>query len=237
MPEPGHRTNPASSPAPDPAPDPNDRPEPTFVSRGGLKLHHALLELPCDPTGMVCADFGCSTGGFTDCLLQHGAARVHSIDTAYGELAWTLRQDDRVTVHERRNALHLDPPAGVIDSGGIDLAVIDLGWTKQARALPAAARWLKPGGRIISLVKPHYEADKDDLGEGGVLDPQRAEQIAEAVRDGLPTMGYEVLGWVKSPVLGGAVGKKRKKKGKGNPEWLVLVSSRYSIDMPPPAFA
>ncbi len=221
----------------EPGADPTPGQEPAFVSRGGLKLHAALIQLPFDPTGMVCADFGCSTGGFTDCLLQHGAARVHSIDTAYGELAWTLRRDERVVVYERRNALHLDPPGEVIDSGGIDLAVIDLGWTRQERALPAAARWLKPGGRIISLVKPHYEAQKEDLGEGGVLDPERAQEIAQRVRDGLPAMGYEVLGWVRSPVLGGAVGKKRKKKGKGNPEWLVLVSSRYSIDMPPPAFA
>lgn len=207
------------------APQTDQQPdEPTFVSRGGLKLHRALLDLPFDPTGMLCADFGCSTGGFTDCLLQHGAAHVHCIDTAYGEFAWKLRTDDRVTIHERSNALHLDPPQSVIDTGGIDLAVIDLGWTKQDRALDAAAKWLKPGGHIISLVKPHYEADKEDLGEGGVLDPARAEEIAERVRDSLPALGYAVYGWVKSPVLGGAVGKKRKKKGKGNPEWLVLVT-------------
>lgn len=216
------------------APQTDQQPdEPTFVSRGGLKLHRAMLDLPFDPTAMLCADFGCSTGGFTDCLLQHGAAHVHSIDTAYGEFAWKLRTDDRVTIHERRNALHLDPPQSVIDSGGIDLAVIDLGWTKQDRALDAAAKWLKPGGHIISLVKPHYEADKADLGEGGVLDPARAEEIAERVRDALPELGYAVHGWVKSPVLGGAVGKKRKKKGKGNPEWLVLVTSDWSIKRPP----
>jgi 23S rRNA (cytidine1920-2'-O)/16S rRNA (cytidine1409-2'-O)-methyltransferase len=211
----------------------NEQPdEPVFVSRGGLKLHKALIELPFDPSGLLCGDFGCSTGGFTDCLLQHGAARVHSIDTAYGEFAWKLRTDDRVVVHERSNALHLDPPTEVVDAGGLDLAVIDLGWTKQDRALAAAAKWLKPGGHIISLVKPHYEAEKDELGEGGVLDPERAQQIAERVRDDLPGMGYTVHGWVKSPVLGGAVGKKRKKKGKGNPEWLVLVTSEWSIGNP-----
>ncbi len=208
---------------------PEHQEEPSFVSRGGLKLHRALVELGFDLSGMLCADFGCSTGGFTDCLLQHGAARVHSIDTAYGELAWKLRTDERVVVHERSNALHLEPPSEVVEAGGIDLAVIDLGWTKQERALAAAASWLKPGGHIISLVKPHYEAEKDELGDGGVLDPQRAQEIAERVRDGLAGMGYEVLGWVKSPVLGGAVGKKRKKKGKGNPEWLVLVRSERSI--------
>tara|TARA_R110002072_G_scaffold42064_19_gene118439 strand:- start:22781 stop:23449 length:669 start_codon:yes stop_codon:yes gene_type:complete len=215
-------------------PVPAPEPTPEFVSRGGLKLHHAINAFNLDPSGWLCADFGCSTGGFTDCLLQNGAACVHAIDTAYGEFAWKLRTDDRVVIHERSNALHLDPPQAVIEHGGIDLGVIDLGWTRQSRALHAAARWLKPGGQIISLVKPHYEADKAELGEGGVLDPDRAQEIAEAVRDGLPELGYPVLDWTKSPVLGGKM-KKGKLRGKGNPEWLVLVSSDYSIDSPPPS--
>ncbi len=208
--------------------------DPVFVSRGGLKLHHALEAFGFDPCGLLCADFGCSTGGFTDCLLQHGARCIHSIDTAYGEFAWKLRTDDRVIIHERSNALHLDPPSEVIEQGGIDLGVIDLGWTRQSRALHAAARWLKPDGRIISLVKPHYEAEKAELGEGGILDPNRAEEIAIAVRDSLGEFGYAVLDWTKSPVLGGKM-RKGKLKGKGNPEWLVLVSSRYSIEHPPPS--
>jgi len=208
--------------------------DPEYVSRGGLKLHHALEAFEFDPSGLLCADFGCSTGGFTDCLLQHGAQCVHSIDTAYGEFAWKLRTDDRVIIHERSNALHLDPPSEVIEQGGIDLGVIDLGWTRQSRALHAAARWLKPDGRIISLVKPHYEADKADLGEGGILEHDRAEEISVWVRDSLGEFGYSVLDWTKSPVLGGKM-KKGKLKGKGNPEWLVLVSSRYSIGEPPPS--
>ena len=207
---------------------------PVFVSRGGLKLHHALSDFNVDPTGLLCADFGCSTGGFTDCLLQHGAKCVHSIDTAYGEFAWKLRTDDRVVIHERSNALHLDPASEVVEQGGIDLGVIDLGWTRQSRALHAAARWLKPDGRIISLVKPHYEAEKSELGDGGILDPDRAQEIAETVRDSLADLGYSVQDWTKSPVLGGKM-KKGKPRGKGNPEWLVLVSSKYSIDNPPQA--
>ena len=187
-----------------------------FVSRGGLKLQHALNAFGLDVTGLVCADLGCSTGGFTDCLLHHGAARVHSVDTAYGELAWKLRQDPRVVVHERSNALHFDPVEPV------DLVVIDLGWTPQRLALPAAAKWLKPGGRVVTLVKPHYETDRSELGPKGVLDPARAERIAEEVRDALPSMGFAVEGWTQSPVLGGATGKKRK--GAGNPEWLALVT-------------
>ena len=215
----------------DQAQEPNQ--DPKYVSRGGLKLHRALSDFGVDPTGMLCADFGCSTGGFTDCLLQHGAGCVHSIDTAYGEFAWKLRTDDRVVIHERSNALHLDAPEAVIEAGGIDLAVIDLGWTRQSRALHAAASWLKPGGQIISLVKPHYEAEKSDLGEGGLLEPVFAQELAERVRDSLPDLGYSVEGWTKSPVLGGKM-KKGKPRGKGNPEWLVLVSSRYSISVPPP---
>jgi len=209
-----------TDPGPERVPEPD---APAFVSRGGLKLLHALDAFALDVSGLIAADFGCSTGGFTDCLLQRGAARVHAIDTAYGELAWKLRQDPRVTVHERSNALHLEPPDMVTERGGVDLVVIDLGWTKQAKALPAAARWLKPGGAVVSLVKPHYEATKDELPEGAVLDTALAQRIAERVRDEIPEMGFEVLDFTKSPVLGGAVGKRRKRKGKGNPEWLVLA--------------
>ncbi|MEM9372756.1 MAG: SAM-dependent methyltransferase [Planctomycetota bacterium] len=191
---------------------------PDFVSRGGLKLHHAITEFGLDIGGLIAADLGCSTGGFTDALLHHGASRVHSVDTAYGELAWKLRQDERVTVHERSNALHLEPAEPV------DVVVIDLGWTRQRLALPAAARWLKPGGRIITLVKPHYECEQSELGPRGVMDHGRAEEVAEQVRDGLPEIGFDILGWTKSPVTGGAAGKRRKRKGTGNPEWLALVS-------------
>ena len=126
-----------------------------FVSRAGLKLDHALREFQLDVTGFVCADFGCNVGGFTDCLLQRGAAKVFAIDTGYGALAWTLRNDARVVVMERTNALHAPPPQDVL----VDLVVIDLAWTPQRLAIPAALRWLKPDARIVTLVKPHYELD------------------------------------------------------------------------------
>lgn len=202
--------------------DPTTDASPEFVSRGGLKLHHAIGTFGLDVSGFVCADLGCSTGGFTDVLLHHGAARVHSVDTAYGELAWKLRQDERVVVHERSNALHLEPAESV------DLVVIDLGWTPQRLALPAAAKWLNPDGRIITLVKPHYECEKSELGPGGVMDHTRAEEVAEEVRDRLPALGFGVLGWTKSPVIGGAAGKRKKRKGTGNPEWLALVARSVS---------
>ncbi len=211
----------------DPSHDPDHTSEPTdpsrYVSRGALKLEHALREFGVDVTGMVGADLGCSTGGFTDCLLQHGAARVFSVDTAYGELAWTIRQDERVVVMERSNALHTEAHPDAVNAGGVDIVVIDLGWTRQSKAIPAALRWAKPGARIITLIKPHYEADKRDLGAGGVLDPERSQEIAQRVIESLATMGVRVLASTESPVLGGARKSKRKRKGGGNREWLALL--------------
>ena len=185
-----------------------------FVSRGGLKLAAALDAFAVDPAGQVCADLGCSTGGFTDCLLQCGAGRVFAVDTAYGELAWKLRSDERVTVLERTNALHVEPPELV------DLVVLDLGWTRQTRAIPAALRWLGAGGRIISLVKPHYELERAELeraGISGVLPEDVAQRVATETIEAMSALGVRVLGSVKSPILGG------KRARTGNAEWLVLV--------------
>ena len=117
------------------------------------KLEAALAAFRLDVTGLVCADFGCHAGGFTDCLLRHGAERVYAVDTGYGVLDYRLRTDERVVVMERTNALHCEPPRPV------DVVTIDMGWTRQRYAIPAALRWLAPGGRIVSLVKPHYELD------------------------------------------------------------------------------
>jgi 23S rRNA (cytidine1920-2'-O)/16S rRNA (cytidine1409-2'-O)-methyltransferase len=185
-----------------------------YVSRGGLKLAHALREFGIDVRGLLCADLGASTGGFTDCLLQHGAAKVYAVDTAYGELAWKLRQDARVVVVERSNALHFAPPELV------DLVVADLGWTKQSLLVPAALKWLKVLGagvepRIISLIKPHYEGAERG-GRGGVLSEMEAEAVLQRVVADMPRLGVEVLGVTRSPVLGGS-------KGKGNVEWLALL--------------
>lgn len=188
-----------------------------FVSRGGEKLDHALRVFGVDPAGLVCADLGCSTGGFTDALLQRGASKVFAVDTAYGELAWKLRNDPRVVVMERTNALHAEPPEKV------DLVVIDLGWTRQDKALPTAAAWLKEGGRIITLVKPHYELETEELDRlapGRVLPEEEAERVAMAVIESLRGEGWKIEGVTKSPILGGA-GK--KSRGKGNAEWLLLV--------------
>ncbi|MEO1583379.1 MAG: TlyA family RNA methyltransferase [Planctomycetota bacterium] len=193
-------------------------PEHPYVGRGGLKLEHAIRHFRLDITGLACADLGCSTGGFTDCLIQHGAAHVVSVDTAYGELAWKLRTDDKVTVRERTNALHAEPDSR------LDLVVIDLSWTPQRLALPAAAKWLAPTGRIITLIKPHYEltdAEKHALPSGGVLEESDAERVVHRVLDDALQLGFRSLGVTKSPILGG--GKRSKSKSRGNAEWLALV--------------
>lgn len=190
-----------------------------FVSRAGLKLDHALNEFGVDVTGMTCADFGCNVGGFTDCLLQRGAARVYAIDTGYGVLAWTLRNDPRVVAIERTNALHAEPAAHV------DLVTIDLAWTPQRHAIPAALRWLSPvRGRIISLVKPHYELDdveKKSLLVDGLLDPADAERVLHRVLQLMPAWGARPLAHTRSPITGGKSSKGRG--GEGNVEFLVLA--------------
>lgn len=144
-----------------------------FVTKGGLKLAFALERFGVDPRGLTVADLGCHRGGFTDCLLSREAAHVYAVDTAYGILDWKLRNDARVTVHERANLIHWQAPEP------IDLAVIDAGWTPQRLSVPAALRNIKPGGRVLSLLKPSYEADKALLVRG-VL-PQRllADVVAQ----------------------------------------------------------
>lgn len=205
-----------------------------FVSRGGPKLRHALDVFKLEVRGLWCADLGCSTGGFTDCLLQSGAERVFCVDTGYGVLAWKLRQSRNVTVIERANALHVPVHADAIsrDVGpGVDLVVMDLGWTPQRLAIPAALRWLpnasarqsakRSAGQIITLIKPHYElaADEKHLLTKGVLADDHAQRIAERTLAMLPSLGVRVLASTASPVRGSA----GKAEGKGNMEWLALV--------------
>jgi len=192
-------------------------PEHPYVGRGGLKLQHALDAFGLDVTDLDCADLGCSTGGFTDCLLQRGAKSVVCVDTAYGQLAWKLRQDSHTSVKERTNVLHADPV-----EGGVDLVVMDLGWTPQRLAIPAAAKWLRAGGRIISLIKPHYElSDRQGKGAKIVLDEDQALQVTVDSIEALKALGYESKGLIKSPILGG--GSRSKSAKRGNPEWLALI--------------
>ena len=133
-------------------------PSSQYASRAGLKLEAALREFRADVSGRVCADFGCHAGGFTDCLLIHGAARVYAVDPSYGVLAWRLRQDPRVVVMERTNALHADPPEPV------DWVTIDVGWTRQALAIPAALRWLRSWPREADRRLESRPSPTRDLG-------------------------------------------------------------------------
>lgn len=190
-----------------------------------------MREFNLDVSGFSCADFGCNVGGFTDCLLKRGAAHVYAVDTGYGTLAYTLRIDDRVTVMERTNALHVVPPAAV------DLVTIDLAWTPQRHAIPAALRWLRSDGEpiIISLVKPHYELTDDEkraMLVDGVLDAQEAERVLHRVLDAMPSWGAAPVRWSRSPITGGKSGRKAGRSGtkrlppgvigRGNVEYLVL---------------
>lgn len=186
-----------------------------FVSRGGMKLRAALERFALDPSGLVCADLGANVGGFTDCLLQNGAARVYSVDTGYGTLAWTLRNDGRVTVLERTNAMHFDP-ATIEGFEGCGLVCIDLGWTRQRHALPTASRWLARGGRVVTLIKPHYESETR-----GVLSDDDGRAVAERVIGAVPAQGFEVIDWFRSPVRGG--GSRNKSSERGNAEYLALL--------------
>jgi len=191
-----------------------------FVSRAGAKLEHALAEFKLDVTGLRCADFGCNVGGFTDCLLQRGAKHVIAIDTGYGALAWKLRQDPRVETRERTNALHAEAPAG-----GVDLVVLDLAWTPQRLAIPAALKWLAPGGRIITLIKPHYELRDEEKAwlDRGFLPHERVPGVVTRVEAEMPALGAKVLGSTQSPLVGG---KTSKKAGvPGNIEWLTLLEA------------
>jgi len=184
-----------------------DSGEDKYVTRSGLKLEHALDVFAIDPSGKTCADLGSHQGGFVDCLLSRGAARVYSVDTSYGTLAWTLRQDRRVVVMERTNAMHLELPEVV------DLVTIDVGWTRQRHVLPAARRVLAPDGRIISLVKPQYEAAETQR-EAGVVAEEDLESVLTRVRIDVQGAGLELIGETRSPLRGGG----------GNAEFLFLLA-------------
>ncbi len=181
-----------------------------YVGRGGLKLQAALEAFDLDPAGLRWADFGCNVGGFTDCLLQRGARSVHAVDTGYGQLAWTLRNDPRVVVLERTNALHAEPAAQV------DAVAIDVAWTPQKRIVPAAGAWLDSDGPgwIVSLLKPHYELAKlDGSRPRRALDAEQVDRVLETVTEQLARAGWTVAEKTACPIRG---------KG-GNTEWLLWI--------------
>lgn len=183
---------------------------PRFVSRGGEKLLAALEGFNLEPDGRVCADVGASTGGFTDCLLQHGARRVYAIDVGKGILHWKLRQDRRVVVMEETNARHLDnlPEA-------ISLVTVDASFISLKVLLPVIASWLAPGGELVALIKPQFEAGRRAAARGGgvIRDPMVHREVLAEVLNFAQETGYEVKGLLRSPLLG----------PKGNVEFLAWM--------------
>lgn len=180
-----------------------------FVSRGGEKLAAALTAFNLRVEGMVCADVGASTGGFSDCLLQHGARRVYAIDVGYGLLHWRLRQDERVILMERCNARYLEKLAEPID-----LATIDVSFISLRQILPAVLRWLQEAGQIIALVKPQFEAGRKAVGRGGVVrDAAVHRQVLVEIMDASRRLNLFPCGLIHSPLLG----------PKGNLEFLLWL--------------
>lgn len=175
-------------------------PSPTYVSRGGIKLAHALERFGVDPSGRVCADIGASTGGFTDCLLQRGARRVFAIDVGYGQLDWRLRNDPRVVVLDRTNARYIEGLPEVVS-----LITIDVSFISLRLVLPAARLISEPGADILTLVKPQFEAGRGLVGKGGVVrDPTVHRRVLESLWDWAPGAGFELLGLTASPIRGAA---------------------------------
>ena len=173
---------------------------PAFVSRGGDKLAHALETFRFDPSGMTCVDVGASTGGFTDCLLQNGARRVYAVDVGYGVLDYRLRQDDRVVVIERTNARDLAPL-----SEACDLAVFDVSFIGLEKVIPAVCRSLKPHADLIVLLKPQFQAKREEVGKKGVVkDPAVHAAVVGRFVAWVSENGLRLMGLTMSPVIGPA---------------------------------
>lgn len=188
-----------------------------FVSRGGLKLDHALNAFSVDVAERICLDVGASTGGFTDCLLQRGAALVIAVDVGYGQLAWKLRSDSRVVNLERTNIRELrreDLPMRP------DLAVIDASFISLEIVLPATLALIAEQGEVVALIKPQFEVGKGEVGKGGIVrDSTQHQQVLGKICDLAVRLGCEVGGIVDSPILG----------SKGNREFLILLRKRTAI--------
>jgi len=172
----------------------------SWVSRGGIKLAHGLDHFGWDVAGLVALDVGASTGGFTDVLLQRGAAKVFAIDVGTNQLAWSLRQDPRVIVHEQTNARYL---TDAIVTEPIDIAVCDASFISLAKVLDKALEFVRPGGRLLALVKPQFEAERAEIGKGGVVrDPAVHKRVCDAAAAWLRARGWSVEGVTQSPITG-----------------------------------
>ena len=171
-----------------------------YVSRGGLKLEKAMNEFPIELDGTVCMDVGSSTGGFTDCMLMNGAVKVYSVDVGHGQLAWKLRQDDRVVVMEKTNIRYVTPEdiEDVLDFASIDVSFISL-----TKVLLPVKNLLKSGGEVVCLIKPQFEAGREKVGKKGVVrDKSVHEEVIEMVLNYAVSIGYDILGLSFSPIKG-----------------------------------
>ena len=189
-----------------------------FVSRGGYKLDKALKVFPVDPAGKVCIDCGASTGGFTDVLLQHGAAKVYAVDVGYGQLAWKLRVDERVVNLERTNLRYVT--AEQIPEM-LDLAVMDVSFISIRLILPAVKRLLKEGADLICLIKPQFEAGREEVGKKGVVRGEAVHrEVVQGILDFAPSIGLSVRGLDFSPIKG----------PEGNIEYICHMINRAGED-------
>ena len=182
-----------------------------YVSRGGLKLEKALQTLNINIEGFVCLDVGASTGGFTDCLLQHGASCVYAVDVGYGQMAWKLRQDSRVVVMERTNIRYLSAES---IPRPVDLIVIDFSFISLKIVVPAVLKFMKKSAKILALIKPQFEVGKGKVGKGGVVrDPVLHESVIKDLSDFFLKTGLSCRSVVPSPILG----------PKGNREFIIYL--------------
>ncbi len=184
-----------------------------YVSRGGLKLEAALQTFKTDVAGLTCLDVGASTGGFTDCLLQHGASRVYAVDVGYGQLAWKLRQDSRVVVIERTNIRHM--PAETLPEP-VDLVTVDVSFISLRIVIPAIQKFMKKGAGILALIKPQFEVGKGKVGKGGVVrDPTLHDKVVKSLTSFFTETGLLCDSVIPSPILG----------PKGNKEFIMKLET------------
>jgi len=185
-------------------------PESKYASRAGLKLEHALEHFDIDPSGRLCLDIGSSTGGFTDCLLQHRASKVVAVDSGTNQMVWRLRNDERVELREKTNARNLRPEDFQEKFG---LAVIDVSFISLTKILPAIFNLLNAEGKIIALIKPQFEVGRGELGKGGIVrDAAQHKKVVLKINEFASEIGLSVAGVIDSPILG----------AEGNKEFLAL---------------
>lgn len=192
-----------------------ESPESKYVGRGGLKLEYALAAFHICPSECVCLDIGSSTGGFTDCLLKHGAARVVAVDSGTNQLVWELRNDDRVELRENTNARNLKPEDFAVE---FDLIVMDVSFISVKKILPALTPLMTEKAKLIVLIKPQFEVGKGEVGKGGIVrEPEKHERVVQEVNSFAESIGLRLLGTTESPIQG----------AEGNKEFLAVYERLY----------